>query len=257
MTTWLALSKTDHLEKYWKPREGFAFAKEMQVVPIAISELSKLLPHYCIAFVKDEDVYQAVVLLGLGEQKNVYLNNENKWLATYVPENLKPHPFILGNTDHSERVICISDSHLCDEGEFRLFEPSGDLTKETSEMLELLNQRDLNNEGNRIACKLLDDAGLIVDWELTVKTSDTADGFKIQGLFKLDEQKLNQLKPTVFAKLRDSGALLLAYAHLFSLSQIEQISQRIEYARNVNSVAKPDGLEGFSLAEDDGSLMFE
>ncbi len=257
MTTWIALSKMDHLQKYWKPREGFAFAKEMQVVPIALSELSKLLPHYCIAFVKDEEGYQAVVLLGLGEQKNVYLNNENKWLAAYVPENLRPYPFILGDTDDNKKVLCINDSHLCEEGEHRLFEENGDLTKEIAEVLELLNQSVLNNEANRNACKLLDDAGLIVDWELTVKMSDTDENFKIQGLFKLDEQKLNQLEPKVFGELRGSGGLLLAYGHLFSLSQMDQIGQRIEYARNVKSAEKHEGFEGFSLSEDDGSLMFE
>jgi hypothetical protein len=255
MTTWIAVSKTDHLQKFWKPREGFAFTKEMQVVPIAISELSKLLPHYCIAFVKDEDRYQAVVLLGLGEVKNAYLNSENKWLATYVPENLRPHPFILGNTDDDKKVLCVSAAHLCDEGEHRLFDPNGELTKDTAEMLELLNQRDLNNEGNRNACKLLDDAGLIVDWELTVKTSDTADNFQIQGLFKLDEHKLNQLEPEDFAKLRESGALLLAYAHLFSLSQIDQISQRIEYSRTISSAAKPADLEG--IFSDEGTLNLD
>lgn len=257
MTTWIALSKTDHLQKYWKPREGFAFTKEMQVIPIAISELSKLLPHYCIAFVKDEDGYQAVVLLGLGEQKNVYLNNENKWLAAYVPENLRCYPFILGDTDDNKKVLCINDSHLCEEGEYKLFDRNGDLAKETTEMLELLKQSDLHNEANRNACKLLDDAGLIGDWELKVKMRDTNDNFQIRGLFKLDEQKLNQLEPTVFAKLRNSGALLLAYAHLFSLSQTDQISQRIEYARNVKSAAKPEGFEGFSLSEDEGSLKFD
>ncbi|MBT3987288.1 MAG: hypothetical protein HOE89_07100 [Gammaproteobacteria bacterium] len=98
-------------------------------------------------------------------------------------------------------------------------------------------------------------AGLIVDWELTVETPDTADEFKIRGLFKLDEQKLNQLESTVFAKLRDSGALLLAYGHLFSLSQIDQISQRIEYARKVKSVAKSEDLE--DIFSDGGTLNLD
>lgn len=255
MTAWIALSKTDHLEKYWKPREGFAFTKEMRVVPIAISELSKLLPHYCIAFVKDDEGYQAVVLLGLGAEKNVYVNSESKWLAAYVPENLRPYPFILGNKDDNNKVLCISDSHLCEEGEYRLFDLNGDLAKEAIEMLELLNQSDHDNKANRNACKLLDDAGLIGDWKLTVKMGDTNDNFEIRGLFKLDEQKLNQLEPTVFAKLRESGALLLAYAHLFSLSQIDQISQRIEYARKVKSVAKSEDLE--DIFSDGGTLNLD
>ena len=179
MTTWIALSKTDHLEKFWKPREGFAFTSEMQVVPISISELGKLLPHYCIAFVKDEDGYQAVVLLGLGEEKNVYLNSENKWLANYVPANLRAYPFILGNTDDKQKVLCISQSHLCEESKYRLFESNGDLAKETADMLKFLHQNELDNQANRNACEALAEAGLISAWSLTVKTSDTAERFKV------------------------------------------------------------------------------
>ena len=255
MTTWIALSKTDHLEKYWRPRDGFAFTKDMQVVPVTISELSKLIPHYCIAFIKDGATYQAVVLLGLGEEKNVYLNNENKWLASYVPANLRAFPFILGNTEDNKKVLCVSESHLSDNEGNRLFESNGDLTKETAEKLELLNQSDLNNEANRIACRRLDEAGLIDDWTLTVKTSDSVENLEIRGLFRIDEQKLNQLDPVLFANLRDTAALPLAYAHLFSLSQIDQVSQRIEYARSVSSVAKSEDLEG--LFNDGGSLNLD
>lgn len=255
MTTWTAISKTDHLTKCWKPREGFAFTKEMQVVPITIPELSKLLSHYCIAFIKDEDGYQAVVLLGLGEQKNVYLNTENKWLAGYVPTNLRAYPFILGNTDDNKKILCISESHLLDDAQYKLFESNGDLAKEAAEMLEFLHQNELGNQANRNACKAIEEAGLINDWKLTVKTSDTAESFEIKGLFRIDEQKLNQLDPIEFTKLRDSGALLLAYAHLFSLTQIDQVSQRIEYSRKISSVSQTEDLEG--LFNDGGSLNLD
>ena len=88
-----------------------------------------------------------------------------------------------------------------------------------------------------------------------MKTSDTAESFEIKGLFRIDEQKLNQIEPIEFAKLRDSNALLFAYAHLFSLTQIDQVSQRIEYSRKVSSVAQTEDLEG--LFNDGGSLNLD
>ncbi|MBT3532211.1 MAG: hypothetical protein HOF74_10930 [Gammaproteobacteria bacterium] len=43
--------------------------------------------------------------------------------------------------------------------------------------------------------------------------------------------------------------------HLFSLSQIDQISQRIEYARKVKSVAKSEDLE--DIFSDGGTLNLD
>jgi hypothetical protein len=255
MTSWIALSKTDHLDMYWKPRDGFAFTREMQVVPVAISELSKLLPHYCITFIKEDEDFKAVVLLGLGEVKNVYVNNDNKWLAGYVPASLRAFPFILGKTDDDKKILCIKQSHLHNDGDHKLFGPDGELTKDVTAKLELLNQTILDSELNSKACRILNDAGLMIDWKLTVKTSHTSDQVEIKGLFTIDEKKLNQLAPDEFARLRDCGALVLAYAHLFSLNQIDQISQRVEYSKKVRNVTESQDLQG--LFNDGGSLNLD
>ena len=54
MTRWIALSRTHHRDASYLPRQGYAHASHDRVAPVLISELGKLLPHYALAFIRQE-----------------------------------------------------------------------------------------------------------------------------------------------------------------------------------------------------------
>ena len=63
MPQWIALSRTQHADHFYHPRQGYTFTHQQAVAPILLAELAKLVPHYALGFIKQETGYQAVALL--------------------------------------------------------------------------------------------------------------------------------------------------------------------------------------------------
>jgi len=107
--------------------------------------------------------------------------------------------------------------------------------------------------------KALDDAGLITPWELNLKQGEEV--VPVTGLFRVDEAALNKLDDDDFLTLRKAGGLPVVYAQLLSMTQLTvlerlgQLQGQILAQQTANSEAA--NLTGFSLAEDEGSLMFD
>jgi hypothetical protein len=105
----------------------------------------------------------------------------------------------------------------------------------------------------------LADAGLIMPWKINLKQGEKV--VPVESLFCIDEAALNKLDDEDFLAVRKGGGLALAYAQLLSMKQfalLERLGKlrgQILAQQTANSEAA--NLTGFSLAEDEGSLMFD
>lgn len=260
MGSWVALSRTDHLDSRCRPREGFEFAAQRQVVPIILAELAKLVPHYVIGFVKsDDDSYQPVALVGIGGTRNLYVSKASQWLCNYVPANLRAHPFALLNDADGNKVLCLDEDYLSkDETLPRIFEDDGALSKGAGKTLEFMTKCEQNRLSTLKVCASLADAGLIKPWQIEIDHGEELKPAAIKGLHKIDEEKLDSLDADSLVGLRDAGALPLAYAQIFTASQVEQLTQRAKYLAKENSkVMPPSGFENLFSSDDSGSLNFD
>lgn len=258
MISWTAISRTEHAEKGWLPRNGFSFAAQQLVVEVLVAELSTLLPHYAFGFTKPRDKFQFIALLGLGGERNLYVNAEQKWLGQLVPAALRGYPFTLAdNTESSDRILCIDEDHLTDDADANpLFDEEGNLAPAITEMLKFLNQCDNNRKQTQAAVDMLAEAGVIGPWPLSINRGEDLEPISIEGLYRIDEEVLNTLSRTAFAGLRKFGALALAYAQLLSQNQLSQLAQRADYLGAQQ--AKLDAQQGVTgLFEDEGSLNFD
>ena len=83
----------------------------------------------------------------------------------------------------------------------------------------------------------------------------------VEGLFSVDEAALNKLDDEDFLALRKAGGLAIAYAQLFSMNQLAVLERLGELRGQIleQQAANSEGanLTGFSLSEDEGSLMFD
>lgn len=260
MTTWTAVSRNEHSSSHWKPRHGFEFFAEKQVVPIMLAELSKLLPHYAMGFVKnDDDEYEAIALIGLGGERNLYINKDSQWLCSYVPAHLRGYPFALLNDTSGEKILCIEGSHLSDNETLpRLFREEGELYSRVSEILGFLKQCELNRQQTEVAVAALASAGLIESWPLSIGRGEGEEPLTVNGLHRINEKELNLLDADRLAELRKTGALALAYAQLFSIAQIDQLTLRAEHLAKASKTAlSSKGLDNLFSSEDYGSLNFD
>lgn len=260
MHSWTALSREDHAKSHWRPRSGFTFAAQQQIVPVILAELAKMLPHYPLGFVKNEsDTYQAVALVGLGGERNLYVDDGSKWLCSYVPAILRSYPFALQKDSAENAVLCIDRDFICDDAAFpRLFEDNGELEVKTSEVLQFVSQCEQNRQLTNTASDALATAGVIEPWPISVERGENEPPLKINGMHRVNEEALNKLDAEALGGLRTSGALALAYAQMYSTAQIEQLTKRAEYLAQVDQQSSPpEGLSDLFSNEDSGSLNFD
>lgn len=240
----------------WASRRDFKFASRSAIIPINVSEIGKLLAQYVLTFVRQGDKYQAVALVGLESNQSLYVNEDGDWLSAYIPDMLKPYPFELLSTESGDKILSIATEYLdAEDSKLPLFNSDLMLSEKVQQVLEQLNTRTAYMERTQDACDLLQSHGLIVPWELKIQKSNGQGYDEIKGLYKIDEPALLDLPDADFASLRSHAALALAYAQLFSLSQIDQLSLRLQYKKQREVARKESKLE--PLITDQSGLNFD
>lgn len=246
----IALSPAKHSSYSFSPRDGYHFAKQQSAVPILLAELNRVLPQYPIAFLPENDQYTAVAITGDGK-RNLYINNDGKWLGEYVPSALRGYPFAIANNKEGQGIFCIHEEHLHSNTEHQpLFTDNKELSAEAKQHLDFLTQCEGNRQQTSKATAALAENNLLVPWTLTIDgTEDNPQ--RIGGLYRIDEEALNQLPAEQLAALRPTGALALAYAQLFSMTQHTQLSERIKYhVKHSTSVGEEDIAKIFARNDD-------
>ncbi|MDO9520919.1 MAG: SapC family protein [Pseudohongiella sp.] len=253
MNSWIAVSPTDHAKSYWQQRVGYHFAAKMNATPVLVAELSKVAPLYPLAFVKGEFGYHFVAILGLGPERNFYVNNQGQWLCDYIPASIRGYPFILANNDSGDRrIFCIdADMLSTNPGNPPLFDDSGNLTGIAADTFSFLQQCDSSRQITEAACQNLDNAGLIEPWPLELSAAESGVVSTVQGLYRINETALNALDAETFAALRIHGALLIAYSQLLSINQLDQLTKLAQYLsketelRDITGVSSDDSVLNF------------
>jgi hypothetical protein len=127
------------------------------------------------------------------------------------------------------------------------------------DILNFLTEVEASRALTQGAVNALTDAGLITPWEINLKQGEKV--VPVEGLFRIDEVALNNLDDEDFLAVRKAGGLGVAYAQLLSMSQLAvlerlgELQGQILEQQAANSEAS--NLTGFSLSEDEGSLMFD
>lgn len=258
MSNWIPISTTGHAQHYWHASTGFVFAQKQQVVPVMLAEISRLLPHYVLCFVNQGGRFQITALVGLGGERNLYVNNDGRWLCDYIPASLRGYPFALLENQNGEKVFCIDRDHLAEDAEDGkpLFQEDGKLAESSGLSLAFLSQCDENRQLTFAACQALEDAGLIKEWEFKIEYDNDMEPSQLKGLYMIDEARLQNMDAVEFAALRASGALQLAYAQLFSISQRDQLVQRFSLiSKQLVEAAKVETVR--DVFADEGMINFD
>jgi len=258
MPEWIVLSRTQHANKQFWSRQGYFFSAEYHLAPILLEELSKLLPQYTLGFIYQDELYHPVAVLGF-DKCNLYLHRDGRWLGDYVPASLRGYPFTLAKSEKGQKVLCIEQQHLTDDLFAEpLMDDKGNLTQRVEQVLNFLKQGECNRLLTTAACQALSKAGLIEPWPLHLAWGDKQESLQIQGLYRISEVALNQLAGETFADLRRHGALPLAYAQLFSMSQITQLTERLKFSAHQQATQPEldDLINLFHEEEDEIHLRF-
>lgn len=239
--------------KHYRPYSNFLFAEKDMAVEIVYKELPDALATMPLGFMRPtpNGPLKLMALLSVLPDKNTYVNPEGKWVGDYVPAVLRGYPMaaVPHPQEPDRSVMCIDEPALCDAGEGAqpLFDEEGNPGSALAKVLEFWQMIAEERKTTQAACRVLDDAGLIVPWDITVQGD--AGAAPLNGFYRIDEARLNALEPAMLASLRPSGALTIAYAHLFSRKRVQFLqkatSQHAAYmAKRKELDLQLDGLFG-------------
>ncbi len=215
-----------HAGKKIAPTSSFKFAEKSYIASVMIHEFNRAASIYPIVFLKDGEEFKLYALLGLQQEENLFIDDQGRWNASYIPAIIRRYPFALGKNEanDNELMVCIdeeSESISDKEGQDLVGEDGkpGEIVIKAKEFLsELQKFHNITTAFCRELAKreLLDSLNV----ELKATNGETQ---RIAGCFAVNEKKFNEISDEDFIALRKLGYLPAIYAHMLSLAQIERL----------------------------------
>ncbi len=210
--------------------DDLSFAKSAHLVPIHMNELSSIVGCYPIIFVGEDKVPAAA--LGIEEGKNLFINEENnQWLEHFhIPAYIQRYPFLLANDSSIENTMLLcfdADSkRITNENPAYPFYKDGEYTDTTKHIFQTCLH--FHNSA-QLTDKLVKE---LADYDIftakIISYTDVSGEKKSIQFIGIDEKKFDALSDEDMNKLRKTGAINIAYAHLFSMANWNRLVNRIK-----------------------------
>lgn len=225
-----AVNKKRHSDWSIKAENNYDFARSVNSVPLMAVEFPKASQDYAIVFAgKDNDVVP-VVVMGVREGENAYVDEQGKWKAPYVPAFIRRYPFVFATSDEGKTLtLCLDETYEgCNQegrGE-RLFDTEGEQTQYLEKVLSFLQDYQAQYQRTQLFCKKLNELGLLEEmgakFTLPGQEERTLTGFKT-----INREKLKGIPADELAALMANDGLELIYLHLQSLNNLNKVIERL------------------------------
>ena len=259
MVNYVPLSKHIHVNQHLLSVKDLKSFDKQLTLPVYGAEVSQLALQFPLGFVRQGEGFALHLLCSIAiELGNAFITEEGKWLGAYIPAIIRQRPFIILPNEEGKRVVCIDEeSPLLGDNGHLLFE-DGEPTEFLNEMIGFLEQLYVNGLGTQKVVDLMASFDLIVPWEIKVKQSEEKE-VPVEGVFKIDEVKLNQLEDSNWLALKNVGAMPVIYGQLFSMRNLGTLMQILKHKVNQHS-SKPvttDNLQTFFGEDENDALNFD
>jgi len=227
----LPLNRDAHRNTRLKAEAGnFTFATSTNSVPLAAIEFADTAREYPIVFTGEEGgAMFPAALLGVRHNENLFVADDGRWDARYVPAFVRRYPFVLAEKQAGDDFdVYIDESYAgfgAEDGE-RLFTDEGENTPLLKQALDFLSNYQGEIKRTRTFVARLKELGLLTSKILQVERNNEKP-LVLQGFSVVDEQRLVALSDAQLGELARSGYLGWIYAHLLSLGQVSRLSERL------------------------------
>lgn len=238
----VALNSEVHLNlRFAADEANFSFARDTTAVLMAGVEFAEAAREYPIVFIRGQDKQmRPVALLGVREKENLFVDEQGKWDARYIPAFVRRYPFVMADGGaNGQLVLCIDESCPAlnaEHGEL-LIDAEGKLQPRMNEIVQFLQNFQREFERTGLITKQLDGLGLFTRQGARFDTG-AGETFQLNDFYLIDEAKFGQITDAKLPELLRSGALGLAYLHLASLGNMRKLLDRLSARR----VAKKQGM---------------
>lgn len=210
---------------------NYGFARGSHVIPALIDEFSPASRELPIVFMPGPKVPTAVFLVGLAAGRNALLREDGGWSSSYVPAYLRRYPFILGEAEGQDPLVCIDEENpILTEAEGEpLFTEDGESTPALTRAIDFTNEYFLAGKRTEAFVALMQ--GMDLFRSITIESrGESGQAQTVHGLLAIDEAKLYDLSDEQFLRLREERVLAPIFAHFFSLTQVERLRDKAQTA---------------------------
>jgi hypothetical protein len=221
-----------------RPERNLAWCGSLNSIFLSVVELAKAALDYPIAFVRDErsGEYQPVAVLGLRARENLFVGADGLWRPfTYIPAYVRRYPFCIAElppvegATEPQRLICVQEDQLAQSAS-PLFDTAGEPTPAWTSILQLIEAVEGARLQTRSFARRLEAFGLFTAFE-ALAVPQGGQQLRLQGLFRVDEQKLDALGNKEIKLLARKGELRAIYAHLLSLENFAKLLDMTAHGR--------------------------
>lgn len=217
-----------HRNKRVRNTSKFDFASKFHIAYVTLHEFARAAATYPILFLEDKpnDGFRPVVLMGLQNGENLFVDNNGAWNASYIPAMIRRYPFALSKGSEEGRfIVCVDEgsSLLSDTEGAPMFDEKGEPTEVMENVKRYLSELQQMDRITQEFTRFMQSQNLLTPLNMRVKAAPQARN--ITGCFVINEERMNSLSDSFFLEVRAKGYLPAIYAHLISLPQIERLVQ--------------------------------
>lgn len=221
------INKDQHSNLKVKPIESFEFASKFHIASVMVHEFVRAASVYPIVFLEDkaQDEFRPVTLLSLDAGENLFVGEDGKWQASYVPAIIRRYPFALAkNPEQDSFTVCIDEESEyvgTEEGQ-ALFGEDGKPTEVIENVKRYLGELQQMEAFTKAFCHFLAENNLFTPLNMRVRAADQIKN--VTGCYVINEERLNNLSDKKFLDIKEKRYLAPIFSHLTSLSQIERLA---------------------------------
>ncbi|WP_420138427.1 SapC family protein [Sphingomonas sp.] len=224
------INNIDHADLKVAIGVGASYGDSVNQMLIFPSEFEEAQRHFPIVFRQSEDGMQALVLLGLDRDENLFLEND-RWTSAYVPASQRRGPFSMAMTRPQsdgeapgEPMIHVDldDPRVGVEDGFPLFLQHGGNAPYLDHIASVLGVIYDGLTGAPQVYAALEEAGLLQPVTMNIQINEEK-GYDLPDLFVIDQQALANLSGERLEALHRSGLLRAAIMAAASLGNVARL----------------------------------
>lgn len=228
--TAVPVSNNRHGKCHVEAGNNYAFARNVNSVPLMAVEFPEAAQEYAIVFAGAADQLMPVVILGARQNENLYLSADGQWPSKYIPAFVRRYPFVFSTSDDGKTfTLCVDEAFpgLNYQGRGRaLFTEEGKPSAYTDNVLKFLQEYRAQFLRTKAFCKKLKDLDLLETMKAEF-TLGSGDKMALSGFMVVDRKRLKALSGEALAELAKTDELELVYLHLQSMRNFNAVKDRL------------------------------
>jgi hypothetical protein len=209
--------------------ETYAFARNVNSVPLVAAEFAEASVEYPVVFATAGDNVVPVAILGTIGTDNAFVSDAGAWGGRYVPAFVRRYPFVFGQETADRQLVLHIDESFegCNHdgrGE-RLFDADGRQTQYLKGVLTFLQDYQRQFNRTQIFCRRLAEHDLLKPMQAQF-TLPSGERRSMTGFSTVDRDRLKALDPEVLRRMLKTDELECVFLHLASVRHFGAIADR-------------------------------